>query len=224
MIQSNMTIGFFGDSFCSDIKNKHSIDYKYDTYLEKVANHFTATITNTGVGGSSAWDVVLIQFNEQVKKGLPDVCVFVWSDLHRLFHRTHRNLNFNSVERIHTPVHNAAKEYYHHLHDQEKQSLEYISLLYYFDNVILPKHPNINFIHLWSFGEDPISTTPAGERHYIYQWKTGVEIRPALATLSVDSIEMEFPTLDLRANHISGDEKNQKAADWIISAINYPQA
>lgn len=212
MAQQIMTIGFFGDSFCGDISNQHSIDNNYDTYLQKVANHFNAEITNTGIGGSSAWDLVLIQFAEQVKKGLPDVCVFVWTEGDRVFNRTHRNLNVMSVERGNTKIHNAAKEYYYHLYDEEKSKLEYVSLLHYFDTIILPQHPHTKFIHLWGFGEYPTSDNP--EIHYAYTWKTGHEIRPSLITLSD-----EILSLDNRPNHLDGEFKNQLVADWIINRL-----
>jgi hypothetical protein len=220
MIEKNMTIGFFGDSFCSAIFNEHSITYNYNTYLEKVSGHFNATITNTGVGGSSVWDLILIQFEEQLKKGLPDVCVFVWSDMARLFDRKHRNLNLRSSLRTLTPEHNAAKNYFYHLYDDEKHRLEYISILYYFDNIVLPKYSNTKFVHLWSFGEENPHTK---EREYLYTWKNGVEIKPALETFSSDCSE-ELPTLDTRANHISGEEKNQQIANCVIMAINFPRA
>jgi hypothetical protein len=218
MIEKNMTVGFFGDSFCANISNEHSIAYNYSTYLEKVAKHFNATITNTGIGGSSVWDLILIQFEEQVKKGLPDVCVFVWTGMRRLFDRKHRNINFRTSECIHSSEHDAAKKYFYYLYDDEKHRLEYISLLYYFDTVVLPKYPNTKFVHLWSFGEELNK-----ERCYLYGWKNGVEIKPALATFSVNFLE-EMPVYDPRANHIAGEGNNQQIADQIIAAINYPGA
>lgn len=222
MVQKNMTIGFFGDSFCSNISNEHSIKNNYSTYLQKVADHFNATITNTGVGGSSVWDLVLIQFEEQIKNGLPDVCVFVWTDMQRLFDRKHRNLNLRTSERTHSLEHKAAKEYFYHVYDDEKHRLEYTALLYYFDTVILPKYPNTKFVHLWSFGEEPATNTARQERQYLYSWQTGVEIKPALETFSI--IDGELPELDSRANHIAGDDKNQQIADLIIAAINHLRA
>lgn len=206
------TIGFFGDSFCSDISNEHSTNNNYQTYLQKVATHFNARITNKGTGGSSVWDLVLIQFAEQAKKGLPDVCVFLWTESDRIFHRTQRNLNVSSVERGRSKIYNAAKEFYYHLYDQEKDKLEYISLLYYFDNVILPQYKNTKFVHLWSFGQYPTVDNP--EVHYAYIWKNGNEIRPSLITLTDQNIIQ-----GIEANHISGENKNQLIADWIISCL-----
>jgi hypothetical protein len=217
MTEKNMTIGFFGDSFCANISNEHSITHNYNTYLEKVADHFSATITNTGVGGSSVWDLILIQFQEQLSKELPDVCIFVWTDAHRVFNRTYRNLNFKSVLRTNSKIHTAAKEYWHNLYDEEKHRLEYVALLHYIDTVILPKYPNTIFVHLWSFGEDPIDGN--SETTYAHQWTTGTEIRPALETLAYPLVE-----LDDRANHIAGDENNTLVSNWIINAINHQLA
>ena len=95
------------------------------------------------------------------------------------------------------------------------------SILYYFDTVVLPTHSNTKFVHLWSFGEEINPDTT--ERQYLYSWKNGVVITPALETFSIDTNE-ELPNLDTRANHISGDEKNQQIADRIIAAINHLQA
>jgi len=218
MSKTNTTIGFFGDSFCSDISNDHSINNNYSTYLTKVSNHFNATITNTGVGGSSVWDLILIQFKQQLEKGLPDICVFVWTDMQRLFDRKYRNINFRTSEYTSTPEHDAAKQYFYHLYDDEKHRLEYMSLLYYFDTVILPNHPNSKFVHLWSFGEELDLRT--NKRGYLYSWKSGIEIKPALELFSIDDGE-ELPSLDSRANHIAGEEKNQQVANKIISAIKW---
>jgi len=217
MTEKNMTIGFFGDSFCANISNEHSITHNYNTYLEKVADHFSATITNTGVGGSSVWDLILIQFQEQLSKELPDICIFVWTDAHRVFNRTYRNLNFKSVLRTNSKIHTAAKEYWYNLYDEQKHKLEYIALLHYVDTVVLPKYPNTIFVHLWSFGEDP--TDSNSERTYAYQWTTGTEIRPALETLAYPLVK-----LDDRANHIAGDTNNTLVANWIIDAITHQLA
>ena len=54
-----LTIGFYGDSFCCETSNPHSIAKGYDTYIEKLRNHHDAKITHLGYGGSSVWDVML---------------------------------------------------------------------------------------------------------------------------------------------------------------------
>jgi len=206
MSKANMTIGFFGDSFCSDISNNHSINNNYDTYLTKVSNHFNATITNTGIGGSSIWDLVLLQFQSQL---LPDVCVFVWTDHHRLFHRSHRGINAASIANnsISPSLRKPSQEYYKHFYDEEKHKLEYQSLLFYFDKNVLSKYIDTKFIHLWSFDDE-----------YPYRWETGVEIRPALETISIQELK-SFPKNDTRANHIEGEHKNQLISNCISTAI-----
>jgi hypothetical protein len=213
MSKTNMTIGFFGDSFCSQACSTHSVRNNYDTYLTKVSNHFEATITNTGVGGSSVWDLILLQFKEQTKQGLPDVCVFVWTSMQRIFDRKYRSITFRSSEYTRSSEHDAARQYFYHLYDDEKQRLEYTSLLHYFDTVILPNYPNSKFVHLWSFGEEL----------ELYKWKNGIEIKPALESFSIVD-GGELPEFDIRANHIEGNEKNQQVADKIITAINSLQA
>jgi hypothetical protein len=202
-----MKIGFFGDSFCSDIQNHHSLENNYQTYIDKLSKKYNAEITNTGVGGSSVWDLVLLQFQPLT---LPDVCVFVWTDHHRLFHRSYRKINASSIQNksIDSSLQKPAQEYYKHFYDEEKHKLEYQSLLFYFDKNILSKHKNTKFIHLWSFDDD-----------YPHRWETGVEIRPALETISIRSFDI-FPKNDVRANHIEGEQKNKLVSDCISTAIN----
>lgn len=206
-------IGFFGDSFCRSIKNDHSSSHGYETYIEKLSNNLEAEIVHLGVGGSSVWDCVLLQFQETVKTEVPDICVFVWTESHRLFHRTFRNLNFSSIEtsdlkKKNIKLYNASVNYFHHLYDCEKHDLEYISLLHYVDKQILPRYKNTKFIHLWSFKDS-----------VMYRWENGVEIRPALMELvSFDTDDL--PGADKTANHIGGEEKNTLLHTTILDAIN----
>lgn len=204
------TIGFYGDSFCADLENEHSKLNNYETYIKKLSNN--SKIVNLGVGGSSIWDSILLQFDES---NVPDVCVFVWTEADRLFHRKHRNLNFFSVDskdfkKLNPDLHNASMSYFRYLYDAEKQKLECISLLHYFDKKILSKYKDKKFIHMWSF-KDSIN----------YRWETGVEIRPALTELSVNNLD-DVPRHDKRANHIEGEQKNGLLYNTINDAIgNY---
>ena len=214
------SIGFFGDSFCQEVSNPHSVQNHYDTYLQQVANHYTAEIACVGVSGSSAWDLVLQQWPRQLSEGLPDVCVMVWTDAHRLYHYQQRNINCSTSEQGLTPQHRAAREYYHHLYDTHKHLLEYQALLYYFDRVMLSAYPHQTFIHLWSFGE---WSDHAPHRWYAHQWQQGTTILPALHSLITDPTP-ELPTEDARANHLAGHTVNQWIAEQIIQAVeqNHP--
>lgn len=204
------SIGFYGDSFCAEFENEHSRANGYDTYIKMLSKE--ASIFNTGIGGSSVWDTILLQFQEN---NLPEVCVFVWTEPNRLFHKEYRKINCFSITdedfKDSNPfLHKAVLNYYNHLYDFNKHQIEYTSLLYYFDNKVLAKYKNTKFIHLWSFNF-PIN----------YRWTNGVEIRPALSELSIKNIKA-FPRHDKRANHIEGREKNTLLYNVIQDAIeNY---
>lgn len=227
-----MKIGFFGDSFCQDIDS----DYNYDTYIKKLANHYNAEITSTGVGGTSIWDTILIQF-EPYRINLPDVCVFVWSDPSRLFNRSIRGINSSSFlnKRIkHIPQHSTAiKLYYQHIYDIDHAIFSYTSALYYFDNVVLNNiTTDTKFIHMWSFGESKdmtaITTGHDSMNHdprykfYLHDWKTGIELRPPLASISITESKniRQLTSVDPRPNHLDGEEKNELVFNWIKHAID----
>lgn len=202
-----MKIGFFGDSFAAWYENKHSISNNYTTYIKLLVEHLEADIIHLGKGGSSVWDLVLVQIPQLFEKEIPDVCICAYSEPGRLFHREVRNLNFRSAERENSNIHLAAREYYKHLHDQEKHDLEYISLLHYLDNKVFPAYKT-KFIHLSSFQS-------------VYKWQTGVTISPALYNLSMQNHTV-FPAEDIRANHLEGTKKNNQIFNALLDAIeNY---
>jgi hypothetical protein len=211
-----MKIGFFGDSFCANYQNQHSIDNNYSTYIEMLSKKYDAEITNFGVGGSSYWDSILLQFEEQVQAGLPDICVFTWSDAYRLFHRKCRIItptltsDNHPLKKQDKQLHSAVQQFYAHFSDQQKFEAEYVSALYYFDNVTLKKYPTTKFIHLWSSAHDDFTAQP----RYLYNWKTGVEIRPALQLLATFTKAIAIP------NHIEGTLNNAQVYSWIVSAID----
>lgn len=227
------TIGFFGDSFCAREGMRHADDVgEFETYLRKLRRHYSAQIVNTGHGGSSVWDLVLNQLMPLIRSNtVPDVCVFVWSDAARLYHPEVRNISIGNAgepHETHQPVMDAAHSYYKYLFNQEQKDLEYRSLLYYIDNVILTQLPSeTRIIHLWSFGW-PTETARAGHYSpnsimYPHTWRNGVEIRPALVSFSDDhndQWESRGPWVFI--NHMYGDEKNNMIANWIIEAVeNY---
>jgi hypothetical protein len=59
----------------------------------------------------------------------------------------------------------------------------------------------------------------------VHRWNTGIEIRPALISLSVAGKEnntFKYPKIDERPNHLDGDMKNEILSGWITDAIeNY---
>jgi hypothetical protein len=226
------SIGFFGDSFCSAIQSQTGDS----TYLKLAADQLGASIVHTGEPGSSAWDTVLLQFNavkNAITVSMPDICVFVWTDPARLYHPKIRDITVGTAiqnakhQSQDQPIWQAAKDYYLHIMDDEKVDLEYRSLLYYIDNVILAQLPSTTkIIHMWSFG-DPVNRTGTefqpNSINYAHTWVHGVEIRPALVALSNDHNRKWQQTDEYeRANHFNGAEKNDLIANWILTAIeNY---
>lgn len=225
------TIGFFGDSFCEHLKNSHSITNHYKTYIENLIYHYDLKLVNLGQSGGSIWDLWIKQLTPFIERNeIPDICVFVWTDPFRLYNPVVRNINMAStvlqkIDKNHS-IWNAATEYYRHLFDEDHLRLSYVSALHYFDNVIIPAFPKkTKVIHLWSFGYAKVTETGMFDLkkiEYLYNWKNGVEIRPALIELaSLDAekdtiFHFEYP------NHIPDDYRNQLLFEWIKNAIeNY---
>ena len=220
------TIGFFGDSFCANKNNPLNIFSKTNTYTSMLADHLKSRIVNLGVGGSSIADTILLQLTPFIKSNtVPDICVFVWTNPGRLFNRTFRNLNHASVldATSSDPIWKAAKDYYGHLYDHELIELEYIALLEYIDNNILSSLPSTTkIIHLWAFGKFKDFTEEflsIDHIDYHYKWKNGIEIRPALISVSLLGSTVEKFINNHVPNHMDTQEKNDIIFTWIKDAL-----
>lgn len=221
------TIGFFGDSFCAERRNAHSLLFGYNSYMIKLEKHYGLKTVNVGRGGSSVWDLILNQY-KPLEHNLPDVCVFVWTKPGRLYHKTERSLSIGHVmnPKIYSynifrkGVWDAAKAYYTHLYDPEKETLEYKAILKYFDEEVLSKIQS-KIVHLWSTG-NPSEWTEQGFQTvtYDYSFKTGIELRPCLTQISLKDKTLKIFDNDLRCNHLEGDDKNQRVFEMIKSAID----
>lgn len=229
----NNTIGFFGDSFAAEEWNLHTKWNKYETYIQKVSRHYDSKIVNLGQGGSSIWDALLIQLDPLIKNNsVPDICVFVWTNPGRLFHREVRRINHadSLTPKLHTynifkhKIWSAAKEYYLHLYDYEQAELAHLAIIHYIDNIILSSLPKTTkIIHLWSSANPKSWETQdfhPSKIEYPYKWKHGVEIRPALISLSLTDNDVSIFQVDRRANHLDGEVKNTMLSDWIKYAID----
>ena len=207
-----MKIGFYGDSFCCESSNPHSFAKGYETYITKIKKQYNANIVHLGEGGSSVWDVLLKQFNPL---DVPDVCIFTWTDFHRVYHSKLRDLTGSSVlnrtlkdytlnDLFYKNTLNAAREYFKHLYDPEKSQIEYQAALQYFDNNILSK-VNSKIIHLYSFEST-------------YQWNNGITVNQPL----IKFVETNPTSWDDRAaNHLNGEERNQQVFELIKSNLDY---
>lgn len=209
-----MQIGFYGDSFC--------MDNKKGSYIKYLEEHYKTKITKVGRGGCSHWDIIINQFLPD-SSNLPDICIFTWPDENRFFHRKVRHIRLKesleySKEFKFTPTYSfgffrkvwkAAEEFYNHLYDEEKNLLEYKSALYYFDNVILPKYKNTQFIHLWSYEKK-------------HNWQTGKEIEEGLMSITekiVPNYYDNFKKNMLAWNHMPGEKVNKHVFNLIKDKI-----
>ena len=219
-----MKIGFFGDSFCSC--SIHPA-YSFTTYIKLLQDHYDAEIVNLGQGGASIYDLLILQLTPFIELGtVPDVCVFTWTEPHRVFHRQIRTITAAMATSTDPdPVIQAAKQYYLNLEDSEVDELRYRATLHYVDNVILPTFPSTTkIVHLWSFGlphnyeyRNPDSFAPDKVQYY-HTWKNGVEIRPPMMTLASEGHKIE--DLDDCPNHLIGQEKNNRMFEIIKQAID----
>lgn len=208
-----MNIGFFGDSFCSVNDTKKG--YDYTTYIKKLEEFYNATIVHLGFKGTSIYDVMLIQLPHFLKRAAPpDVCIFVWTNNNRIFHRDFRFLNVGSVfdcPPVDDAIWDAAKKYYAHLSDEELDTFQYKAALHYFDHEVLSKFPKTTqIIHLWSF-ED------CG-----YKWTNGITIPTPLSNVADagNTSSSSRSWHDTALNHLAGDEKNNIVFSWIKNVID----
>jgi hypothetical protein len=210
------TIGFFGDSFCADISSVYT-----ETYLQKLARHFSSEITHVGISGSSVWDTVIKQLLPLIKNNsVPDICVFVWTEHSRLYHDSIRNINVSTLDDLKDPLKKSVELYYNHLYNDIQSRLAYTSLLYYVDKELCAKL-SCKIVHLWGFGfaktkltiTDFISPTPlkiidnkffnSKNIDFAIRWQNGVEIRPCLMSL------IDLDNWSLASNHIPDAKTNE---------------
>lgn len=227
----NKSIGFFGDSF---VAARWSNRPGETTFIELIIEHYNfERVTCVGFPGSSLEDCIILQLMPLFEIGsMPDVCIFSWTDIHRLFHRKLREtLNgvgtiTNALKEVRDQeekgILNAAKEYYLHLIDLEVNTYRAKALCEWIDNNVFSKLADKKIIHLWSFGVGVDSHTD----EFPYRWKNGTEIRPSLYEISkLCSFSDDWRTndkgqrIDQRPNHISY-EYNQIPYNWICTAID----
>ena len=209
-----MRIGFFGDSFCADLENRPNQYVDYKTYISKLKKHYNAEIINLGIAGSSVYDTILLQIKPFIEKNdYPDICIFVWTNYGRIFHRKTRNLCATTVQRLKDDaVVNAAREYFTYLLDWELHEFQYKSALQYFDLNILPAFPKTTkILHMWAFEK-------------LYDWNCGIVVEIPhynyFMNLASDGRTVPTHSIDSALNHLDGDKKNNIVFETITRAID----
>lgn len=225
----NKSIGFFGDSF---VATRYSRRPGETTFIELIIQHYNfEKVIGLGIGGSSLEDCIILQVMPLFKIGsVPDVCIFSWTDIHRLFHRklrgtlsglgTIKNAFEQSIDLEEKNILRAAEQYYLHLMDTEVNTYRAKALYEWVDNNVFSKLADKTIIHLWSFGTAPNNCV------FPYRWKNGTEIRPSLDEISklcnspndwrINDKQQRY---DVRPNHIPY-EYNQIPYNWICTAID----
>ena len=223
-----MRIGFFGDSFSHENNKLFQKTDGYNTYISLLEKEYNTKISINSKGGSSHWDIITNQFMPIIDN-LPDVCVFTWPDGKRLFHRTVRNIGMPAALAYSTSTFKfldikyqfgfssnqwkAAEMYYKYLFDEEKNNLEYLSSLYYFDNVILKKIKNTKFVHLWSFEN-------------VHEWKNTIALDQPLIKIAESMIPgyhagpAHKNKNYLALNHLPGQELNEVVFEKVKGCID----
>jgi hypothetical protein len=212
-----MKIGFFGDSFCAWNDTPVLPQKSYPTtYIKHIQNYYNAEIVNLGINGSSIYDLILLQIKPFIERNeYPDVCIFVWTNYARIFHRKIRNMAPTTLPKLsacYHPVVNAANEYYTHLVDWELHEYQYKSALHYFDLNTLSNFPKeTKIIHIWAFEKK-------------YSWQNGKELTilnyKSLMDLAKEGREIPIYTIDPELNHLDGDHKNILLFETIKTAID----
>ena len=129
------TIGYFGDSFCADTSK--------DSWITILAEKLSANIVNTGKPGSSMWTAILDFERLKNQATLPDVCIFCWTNPHRLYHPK-RYLNLRNLPKD-SNLADAVKKYFGYLWFNDKEFLNYKYVLQYFDQNEISKIKGIKY-------------------------------------------------------------------------------
>lgn len=222
-----MKIVGFGDSFivCGDGKNK--------TYLDKAAERLDATVEYRGESGTGPWQAFINFHNYQHKKDV-DVVVFAWSNKARLYHPKVKPICPTTADdpdlvegyQQNKAAWKAAKQYYSYLYDDYKATFEIQGMCHLMDHMTL-EYPNIKFIHMFCYADNRAPGFSMYEKNnvanleYLYEFKNGVNIRPALMTLSYNDQWPSDFRKEKRACHMT-DKMHTVLSESIYEAIvNY---
>ena len=191
-----MKILGFGDSFILGLEEGHAkLPYTYQGIL---GEHFNTYAEFKGISGSGPWTSFFdCQDYLTTTKEHPDVVIFAWSEINRLYNDFVKILNYgiaknkeNDTTDVNHEVYQAALGYYKHFASTEKPNYEMAALMLMFDEFTL-NFPKTKFINLhcfsWLKGSDwwdVYDTIDYKDINYFHKFKNCAEVRPPLIYMS----------------------------------------
>jgi hypothetical protein len=138
------SIGFFGDSFCASNQPESWCNILQQKLGGKKIRWF-------GNPGKSIWSV-FFQFNKLIEQNMvPDICIFCWTEPHRLYHpELILSVGTQPLEGVDPNVYKTLDNYWKYLHSEEKAEMAHEYSLKYYDQNVLSKLDK-EIVQMWSF-------------------------------------------------------------------------
>ena len=192
------TIGFFGYSFCESNQPESWCNILQEKLGCDRIRHF-------GEPGRSIWSV-FFKFNSLIlKKQVPDISVFCWTEPYRLYHpRLILSANTEPMEGVDPDVYRTLEDYWKHLHSYEKDEMAYEYALRYYDQNILSKVDK-KIIQMCSFRPFETAGKDAGIR-----LQSGIFIDESMFTFSKSEGEKDGWGVGT-INHMTVEQNKQWA-------------
>jgi hypothetical protein len=199
------TIGFFGDSFCAGNRE--------DSWCNILAKKLgTDRPRWFGKSGASIWSV-FFQYNDLImKRKVPDISIFCWTEPYRLYHKDYTlSLNVKPDPKADPKMYKALDDYWIYLHQQYKDEMAYEYSLKYYDQHVLSKVES-QIVQMWSFKPFETSDRPQG-----FQLKTGIFIDESMHEFSKSAgVKDGWGIGDV--NHMTA-EQNQLWAEKVYGSL-----
>jgi hypothetical protein len=193
-------ISVFGDSFAIG----HPIQNHWVGQIAKHHNVDTSDVVNTAFGGSGIIDAIM-QFTKHINDvRASNILIFVWSQPSRLYHPEVRDINSGSClhpdhqQYKNKKLYNDALTYYENFYYAEIEELKINGVFEWFDRVLLENFSDKKILHFQSF-----SAGECKDNVMQYNFKSGINVCPALMVLSENEPEFTGLGLDSRSGHFS---------------------
>jgi hypothetical protein len=223
-----MKILGFGDSFMLGNRNRSN-------YMSILSERINSQYEMYGDAGCGPWSA-FFRFLDYPDKDSIDVVIFAWSEYTRLYHRDNHPLNYTtglhkkskpSNSAMYEEIYEAAHQYYKHLFDYRKLEYEGKALFHMIDDMAT-EYPNIKFVHMHCFAHQTFGINKNWDLYkkdtydhleYLYKFKNGINIQPALCWLSFnDEMVDDFANDTNRSCHLS-QKMHNILSDTLYTAI-----